>query len=340
MDIALSADLLQPGEAKLQLGATPAQKEQARSLINKIVLAIHNRLHPAKVYEGGSFKKGTALKYKFDVDLVVFLNGFDASKMNEYQEQCKDALIDAFGPQVQHDSSTPYCVRVTVDSQRFDLLITGEPTQAPVGNPPRYYQAASSQQNDEEILEALERWPVLLGLILLAKHWRNLCPKRKLCTSYYIELLCLRSLKSTASTPPRNECAAFERFLRDVAQNDLKVCNANGSDFEYNTEELKKYAQDTLSSNLFAARNVGVIAVPAGLESQILKEGYRCTKRRRVPCSHNREDALEAFKRFRPTQAHRFLEVIALPAGVTTDAHKSGLKINTPHLPAECLRGA
>mmetsp|Transcript_43416 Transcript_43416/g.135060 ORF Transcript_43416/g.135060 Transcript_43416/m.135060 type:complete len:243 (-) Transcript_43416:100-828(-) len=81
-----------------------------------------------------------------------------------------------------------------------------------------------------------------------------------------------------------------------------------------------------------------VIVVPGELKERILREGYRCSRRRRVPCSRDRGAALRAFQRFQPGKVHAFLEIVSLPAGVTAEDFKDGIKINTSHLPASCIR--
>lgn len=80
-----------------------------------------------------------------------------------------------------------------------------------------------------------------------------------------------------------------------------------------------------------------VIVVPEELTGTILREGYRCTRRGRVPCSRSRSSALRAFRQWHPGRPHAFLKVVQLPPGITADAHKDGIKINTSHLPASCV---
>eukprot|EP00928_Gymnodinium_smaydae_P089000 TRINITY_DN73015_c0_g1_i1.p1 TRINITY_DN73015_c0_g1~~TRINITY_DN73015_c0_g1_i1.p1 ORF type:complete len:242 (+),score=31.45 TRINITY_DN73015_c0_g1_i1:50-775(+) len=80
-----------------------------------------------------------------------------------------------------------------------------------------------------------------------------------------------------------------------------------------------------------------IIAVPLELKDKILSEGYRCTKRNRVPCSRLREGALRAYRRFNQGKPHAFLEIIALPPGVTADIFKDGIKINASYLPPSCF---
>eukprot|EP00747_Dinoflagellata_sp_TGD_P221796 gnl/TRDRNA2_/TRDRNA2_93573_c0_seq1.p1 gnl/TRDRNA2_/TRDRNA2_93573_c0~~gnl/TRDRNA2_/TRDRNA2_93573_c0_seq1.p1 ORF type:complete len:257 (-),score=31.63 gnl/TRDRNA2_/TRDRNA2_93573_c0_seq1:54-824(-) len=80
-----------------------------------------------------------------------------------------------------------------------------------------------------------------------------------------------------------------------------------------------------------------VIAVPDDIAQKILCEGYRCSRRRRVPASRNREAALRAYRRFQPSRPPVLLEVVSLPANVATVPHKDGIKITTSHLAGDCL---
>jgi len=81
-----------------------------------------------------------------------------------------------------------------------------------------------------------------------------------------------------------------------------------------------------------------MIVVPRDLKDQILREGYRCSRRRRVPCAHDLSEALRGYSRFYPERPYALLEVIDLPDGFDAEVYKDGFKINTPHLPAGCIR--
>lgn len=93
-----------------------------------------------------------------------------------------------------------------------------------------------------------------------------------------------------------------------------------------------------------AAQHTGMyIAVPAESAPKILGEGglpgegYRCSRRRRVPAHRNRDEALRAYKRFQHSRPHSLLEIVTLPPGVTMTSWKGGLKLETPHLPAQYM---
>ncbi|CAK0822927.1 unnamed protein product [Prorocentrum cordatum] len=113
----------------------------------------------------------------------------------------------------------------------------------------------------------------------------------------------------------------------------------------YDLDDLEPDAEDPLlvepSANPLKRKKhpvVGaVIVVPRDLKDQILREGYRCSRRRRVPCSHDLSEALRGYKRFYSQRPYAILEVVDLPDGIGADVYKAGYKINTPHLPAGCL---
>lgn len=83
-----------------------------------------------------------------------------------------------------------------------------------------------------------------------------------------------------------------------------------------------------------------VIAVPEDIAAKVLFEGYRCSRRGRVPASRNRDAALRAYRRCQPSRPPVLLEVVSLPAGVDTSPHKDGIKLSTAHLPGNCLTRA
>merc|ERR1719245_1525099 len=86
------------------------------------------------------------------------------------------------------------------------------------------------------------------------------------------------------------------------------------------------------------AHDTGIfIVVPEDVGETILREGYRCTRRRRVPASHNMEAAQSAYRRHQRSRPPMRLKVVRLPMGVQTVPHKDGIKLSTQHLPAHCL---
>eukprot|EP00929_Paragymnodinium_shiwhaense_P092010 TRINITY_DN51887_c0_g1_i1.p1 TRINITY_DN51887_c0_g1~~TRINITY_DN51887_c0_g1_i1.p1 ORF type:complete len:489 (-),score=83.18 TRINITY_DN51887_c0_g1_i1:253-1719(-) len=240
--------LLEPGVASQQLAVSKADNDAMHKLVGQIVKALQAELHPDKIYQGGSFKKNTALNYKFDLDLVLFLNDFQHLNMESYMQRCRAALVRCFGGGVKFTpkENTPYCIRLEFDGRHVDLLITGTPQSKVYGNPERYYQAAHSPATDEEVMNAIKANPILRELILVAKHWRNLYERQRLCPSYYIELLAMKSIKSGGSLPPETVRDAFRLFLTDIfIRRATKVTNVMGAEFDHGKAELISYAKTT-----------------------------------------------------------------------------------------------
>jgi len=73
------------------------------------------------------------------------------------------------------------------------------------------------------------------------------------------------------------------------------------------------------------------IAVPQDIGPKILREGYMCTRRRRVPAHRNREGAVRAYRRCQRSRPPMLLQA-TVPPGVTTTPHKDGIKLETKHL--------
>lgn len=80
-----------------------------------------------------------------------------------------------------------------------------------------------------------------------------------------------------------------------------------------------------------------VIVVPEDLKDTILLDGYRCSRRRRIPCSRDAGAALRAWRQFNPGRQHSFLRIVNLPPGTDAEVHKDGFKINVGHLPGHYL---
>jgi len=73
------------------------------------------------------------------------------------------------------------------------------------------------------------------------------------------------------------------------------------------------------------------IAVPEDVAARILREGYLCTRRGRVPAHRNREGAVRAYRRCQRSRPPVLLQA-KVPPGVTTTPHKDGIKLETKQL--------
>eukprot|EP00927_Polykrikos_kofoidii_P079405 TRINITY_DN7618_c0_g2_i1.p1 TRINITY_DN7618_c0_g2~~TRINITY_DN7618_c0_g2_i1.p1 ORF type:complete len:259 (-),score=14.62 TRINITY_DN7618_c0_g2_i1:201-977(-) len=86
------------------------------------------------------------------------------------------------------------------------------------------------------------------------------------------------------------------------------------------------------------AQDTGLfIAVPEDIAPKILCEGYRVSRRGRVPTHPNRDGAIRAYRRFQRSRPPVLLQVACLPPAVKATPHKDGFKLETPHLPPYCL---
>lgn len=73
------------------------------------------------------------------------------------------------------------------------------------------------------------------------------------------------------------------------------------------------------------------IAVPEDVATIILREGYMCTRRGRVPAHRNREGAVRAYRRCQRSRPPVLLQA-TVPPGITTTPHKDGIKLETKQL--------
>jgi len=250
-----TADTWQSSRVVDALGCTRAQKTAAKSIINAIITkCLHPAMKPMEVYEAGSFKRGTALKYRFDVDLVMKLVNFDQTKMEQYMKQCKWALQDHFGDQVSFSfEPTHRCLKFEVAKDlQFDLLITGDPNQNPVWVHPSYYEPAGSHEVDDKLKQAKQQFPIFQALVMLCKHWKNRHTGKHFLKSFYVELLCYRLMQETQDQQPLSLIQAFKSILLDFIHNRLTVPNINPhSDGELRPwpgaiPEFQAYARETI----------------------------------------------------------------------------------------------
>lgn len=219
--------------------------KRTRAVIDMVVRTLHT-LSPSQVYEGGSFKKQTCLAYDFDVDLVLWLNSFDHSRMQSYKEKLKHALAKTFPsvnglPQVWYTGETPYCLKLRVLMVSIDIVITGDPQSAAAGNPERFFDATKSPLRDKAVIAAKEQYPRLHHLILLAKCWkkRRAWSKTGGPVSYFVELLCMR-----AAAEAGKHCsllAAFRRYLQLCEAGNFQVTDYLGRRLEVPNEDQDNF---------------------------------------------------------------------------------------------------
>ena len=98
-------------------------KELLRRLGNLAFRAMKDMKH---CYIGGSYSRRTALKYHFDVDLVLFIRGFNHNKNKVYQTQLYDGLERLLYHALQLKGASLQSMTLCSDFAEFNLLITGE----------------------------------------------------------------------------------------------------------------------------------------------------------------------------------------------------------------------
>lgn len=222
------------GEVVRKLACTNQQKEQVKKLVDLIVKeALHPVFRPMEVYLSGSFKRGTALCYDFDVDLVLKLRMFDHAQMPEYMTRSRAALIDKFGDTISFKrDATHRCLRFELAdcqgiSVKFDLLFTGDPSDNQCDNPRKFYTPAGSGSVDNMLIQAKDEHKAFHVLVLVTKHWKNQFPGTGILTSYYLELFCLRSVKRRTAASQVSIYDAFKNLLVDFIDGPLAVENPN-----------------------------------------------------------------------------------------------------------------
>ncbi|CAE8602443.1 unnamed protein product [Polarella glacialis] len=244
------------GRVVLELACTDLQQQACKQVIDQIVQgALQPEFRPMQVYESGSFKRGTALCYDFDVDLVLTLCDFDYRQIEKYIHRSKAALVKKFGDGVEFTRApTGRCLKFEVRGCfRFDLLFTGHPARNWHGNPEEFYTPAGSHEVDKLLIAAKGTHPVFHPLVLVAKHWKNQHQGERRLKSYYVELLCLRTINEQRG-PGLTLKAAFKAFLTEFTTGRLVVQNPNRyspgplSPSKHSMEEFVVYAEKTLRS--------------------------------------------------------------------------------------------
>ncbi|XP_074660130.1 2'-5'-oligoadenylate synthase 2-like [Tubulanus polymorphus] len=181
-----------------------------------------------EIYKGGSLKKGTGLKNRSDVDLVVFLNGVDSisdlqRNMSSFKDQIKSALSCSDKPYCnrQFEKTTKFSVQVTLRPKsccnitvKVDILPSLDIVRKKGGLPGvyremqghdpvlrRYYSAALTKQQAEFIKH---QPPGAKDLIILAKHWgKDVLPRTSnkwYPTSYFYEVLSVHVYEKAAGS--------------------------------------------------------------------------------------------------------------------------------------------
>lgn len=168
----------------------------------------------------------------YDIDLVVFIQGFEPSKMEVYKQQGIQFLNNA-GVSYKKVGSTRFCIKIEVATGspskpqlHFDVLFSGDPRTRPAGVDEKFYSAGEAPENDELVINAISHHHGLRELILLCKHWR----KQQLWTntffsSFYVELTCKEVVERK---PTLDLQQGFRESLKAMAEG-LPRKKANGT---------------------------------------------------------------------------------------------------------------
>eukprot|EP00435_Cladocopium_sp_Y103_P062440 s948_g24.t1 len=225
-----------PEAVESRLGLLPTQRDRFQKLLRGLTGVAASSLSLIDdCYIGGSFGRNTALNYHFDADVVVFIEDFDPSESEWYQQELCQALEDRFRRGVKCKRETPFSVKLRVglsasgDFATVDMVTTGEPPDYMDARDRRFYSGADSWRVDEQIMNFAVRHREFRGLVLLVKHWRNLRfppGTTRSTTSYHLELLCMEVIRESESKSLRD---LFREFLEWVAYGDdnLLVKNPN-----------------------------------------------------------------------------------------------------------------
>ena len=227
-------DLLQqePGAVERHLGVE--NKTHARKIIDALVRVLHDEFSPMEVYVGGSFKKNTALKQSWDIDLVMKLNDFTPIRLRSYYYRARSALRQKFGAAVTFigEAEEPFCVLtfVVAGALKFDVVTTGDPgkkdrqilsiSSISIGQSiftiDQFYSAATSHIADTKLIEFMEAHGIFRALVLLCKYWAyQMDAAAKRPKSYFLELYAMEAIRRLGNnaTLPR----AFMYFLEMLA---------------------------------------------------------------------------------------------------------------------------
>ena len=181
------------------------------------------------IHVGGSTAKQTSVKGRFDMDVVIFLPTFDASKMVDY----KKAYRDRSRHRIEWIRDTPAGSTFKFRNITVDVLFTGKYDGTELisySNPnTRFYMASFVQAQVRYVLEEtgqLER-EVIRGIKKWIKvtHWAGLKPP----SSYLIEVLAIHTRyawrkqfkkegKPHLAINDHNRYHFFHRVLKQLSQ--------------------------------------------------------------------------------------------------------------------------
>jgi len=221
---------LTPGDIATRLGCSEDQRRQAWAFVSRLRTLLSKRFESKgifiqQLYLGGSLRKGTALNYRFDADLVLVLDVFDKTQLNLYHRIIREVSLPRGQGSLYGSRRCTTLVFAKPMSLKVDVLVTGAPLEEHIQRRDDFYSPACSEAADSVLAEVGKAVPEFLPFVMLCKHWRN-CALRfpRKCKSYHIELLCSDIVKNSSSATFMDW---LESFFSRVAENRCDVENIN-----------------------------------------------------------------------------------------------------------------
>lgn len=190
------------------------------STVDRIVHLLQNNipehLRPSEVVKAGSLGKGTALKGKSDIDLVMMLKNYSSVRsLQRDLPEILDDLVDSLRGvvNIRIEGTTPFCVQLLADVRpeeklAIDLLpavnvleTTGKDRVfSKMGNEDddiqRYYSSSLTPLQ----VDLFKSLPTKLkSLIRLVKYWKKQNARSTWPTSYVMEVVTLASWRDAGS---------------------------------------------------------------------------------------------------------------------------------------------
>jgi hypothetical protein len=236
------------------------------------------------VVQGGSSIKGTSVKGRSDIDLVLFLQNFESGKMQKYMDDMRSHL-QSRNSNIRWGKTTRAGLKFEIFGIDIDLLITGKYT----GSDPisysdpntRFYMASLVEKQVAFVKE--NAGPVELLVIIGIKRWIKQLDWRQgdgRPSSYLIELLVIHDVHADYESDPdfagwtgrsgkqlpnnaNNVNRLFKRVLKRLTQLPSAQVSFGKVDQKYKQE--KNYLLDPAnpSNNLLDRLNVHLVAYVA-----------------------------------------------------------------------------
>ncbi|XP_046382137.2 2'-5'-oligoadenylate synthase 3-like [Haliotis rufescens] len=279
----LLADMVQPDQSVLE-----RYRETIESL--KLFLQEKTKYSVSEVFKGGSFGKGTTIKVKSDIDIVVFLNDFTTvEKLKNDMEN----ILQNLQHYIQHDEylaaatenvelsdhAVQFCLKCDTGYIDVDLLPAvdvlppesdktskevWEQMEHETPDVKPYYSASFSPQQVDFVKRCPSR---VKDLIRLVKHWKRIDDVK--IRSYCIELMVI-DLWRKWRKPERID---MKKRLRDIFQqlSSMTTTRITWPD-EY---DIRKFSKKTRGSCVMDPANPFMNTAPTAAQAKTVEEKAR-----------------------------------------------------------------